>query len=129
MYATLNSAPCASCQVKPKKGKPLTDIASHSKCKTGCTTRICGYKKKDENVDQVVLAIIAKTLYSHRHKHIQMKLTWYIVQDLLEEYREDVYVDESDGYLDELRAEEVDKDEELQDLMDFVFGLETEDKD
>ena len=40
-----------------------------------------------------------------------------------------MYVDESDDDLDELRAEERDKDEELQDLMDFVFGPEMEDKD
>ena len=51
------------------------------------------------------------------------------MQNLLEEYHEDVYVDESDDDLEELRAEEMDKDEELQDLMDFVFGPETEDED
>ena len=40
-----------------------------------------------------------------------------------------MHVYESNDDLDELRAEEMDKDEELQDLMDFVLGPEMEDED
>ena len=39
------------------------------------------------------------------------------------------YVEESDDDLEELRVEEMDKDEELQSIMDFVSGPETEDED
>ena len=49
--------------------------------------------------------------------------------DLLEEDFEDVYVEESDDDLEELGVEEIDKNEELQSIMDFVFGPETEDED
>ena len=52
-----------------------------------------------------------------------------MVKDLLEENRKIAYIDDSDDDLEDLRAEEMDKDEELQSLMDFVFGQDTEDED
>lgn len=39
------------------------------------------------------------------------------------------YVEESDDDLEELRVEEMNNDEELQVLMDFVFGPEMEDEE
>ena len=51
-----------------------------------------------------------------------------MVDDLLEESY-DTYVEDSDDDLEELRPEEMDKDKELQVLMDFVFDPETEDED
>ena len=52
-----------------------------------------------------------------------------MVDDLLEESCDDTYVEDSDDDLEELRPEEMDKDKELQVLMDFVFDPETEDED
>ena len=49
-----------------------------------------------------------------------------VVNDLLEE---NTYVEESDDDLEELRVEEMNNDEELQVLMDFVFGPEMEDEE
>ena len=48
------------------------------------------------------------------------------MNDLLEENCEDMYVEESD---DEFRVEEMNNDEELQVLMEFVFGPEMEDEE
>ena len=39
------------------------------------------------------------------------------------------YVEESDDDLEELRVEEMNNDEELRVLMDFVFGPEMEDEE
>ena len=41
---------------------------------------------------------------------------------MLEEHNDDIYVDDSDDDLDHFRSEEMDKDEELRALMEFVFG-------
>ena len=40
-----------------------------------------------------------------------------------------MYVEEGVEDLEELRVKEIDEDEELQVLMDFVLGPETEDED
>ena len=40
-----------------------------------------------------------------------------------------MYVEDSAEDVEELRAKEMDEDEELQVLMDFVLGPETEDED
>ena len=53
-----------------------------------------------------------------------MNETDFVVNDLLEEKSDDAYVKESDDDVEELRAEEMDKDEELQVLMNFVFRIE-----
>ena len=108
----------------PSPNHPLIFSSADVSAKLGAPQEYVAVKRKIENVDQVVLAIVAKTLYSH--KQTCPDETDLVVQDLLEEYQEDVYVDESD---DDLDAEEMDKDEELQDLIDFVFGPETEDED
>ena len=52
-----------------------------------------------------------------------------VVQDLLEERSEDIYIEESDDDLEELRTEEMDNDDELRQIMDFVFGPESEEDD
>ena len=44
-----------------------------------------------------------------------------VVQDLLEEQSDETYIEES---VEEFRREEMDNDEELRALMDFVFGSE-----
>ena len=45
-----------------------------------------------------------------------------VVEDLLEEHNDEIYVDDSDDDLDHFRSEEMDKDEKLRALMEFVFG-------
>ena len=45
-----------------------------------------------------------------------------VVEDLLEEHNDEIYVDDSDDDLHQFRSEEMDKDEELRALMEFVFG-------
>ena len=52
-----------------------------------------------------------------------------VVEELLEEQNEEVYVEESDDDLDMFRKEQMDKDEELKTLMEFVFGEESEEED
>ena len=52
-----------------------------------------------------------------------------VVQDLLEERSEDIYIEESDNDLEDLRTEEMDNDDELRQIMDFVFGPESEEDD
>ena len=49
--------------------------------------------------------------------------------DPLEESCYDMYVEEGVEDLEELRVKEIDEDEELQALMDFVLGPEREDED
>ena len=49
-----------------------------------------------------------------------------VVQDLLEEQSDEMYIEESDDDLEEFRREEMDNDEEL---MDFVFGSESDEED
>ena len=51
-----------------------------------------------------------------------------VVQDLLDEQSDEVFVDDSDDDLDQFRREEMDNDEELGALMDFVFGSASEEE-
>ena len=51
-----------------------------------------------------------------------MNETDLVVQNLLEEPSDYTYIEESDDDLEEFRSEEMDDDEELRVLMDFVFG-------
>ena len=52
-----------------------------------------------------------------------------VVNDPLKKSCDDMYVEDSAKDVEELRAKEMDEDEELQVLMDFVLGPETEDED
>ena len=45
-----------------------------------------------------------------------------MVEDLLEEHNDEIYVDNIDDNLDHFRSEEMNKDEELRALMEFVLG-------
>ena len=52
-----------------------------------------------------------------------------VVQDLLEEKDDETYIDDSDDDLDDWRREEMDDDQELKALMEFVFGCESDQED
>ena len=47
---------------------------------------------------------------------------------MLEEHNDEIYVDDSDDDLNHFRSEEMDKDEELRALMEFVFGDSSEEE-
>ena len=52
-----------------------------------------------------------------------------VIQGLLEEHSDNTYVEESDDEdLEHLRNEEMDNDEELPGIMDFVFGTDTDEE-
>ena len=58
-----------------------------------------------------------------------MKLTRLYIQELLEENNADTFTDDSDDGLEDWRCEEMDDDEELRMLMEFVFGSESDQED
>ena len=98
------------------------------KCKTGCSTRICSCKKKERICGPSCSCHYCKnTLQPEKDTCIHE--TELVVQELLDERTDDVYIEESDDDLDDLRQEEMDNDEELQVLMDFVFGPDSDDED
>ena len=91
------------------------------KCKTGCTTRISSCRKKERSCGPSCLCHFCKN-NPNATKESCMNDTDLVVQDLLEEPSDDTYIEESDDDLEEFRSEEMDDDEELRVLMDFVFG-------
>ena len=78
---------------------------SGCKCKTGPSCTCCFCKNTKQSAKETC-----------RHE------TDLVVEDLLEEHNDEIYVDDSDDDLDHFKSEEMDKDEELRALMEFVFG-------
>ena len=77
-------------------------------------------KRKGDTVAQVVHAAFAKTQNNQLRKHVGMRQTWWLRicwKNIIT-----IYVDDSDDDLDHFRSEEMDKDEELRALMEFVLG-------
>ena len=114
------------------KSKSSIDFfLSGCKCKTGCSTRICSCKKKERKCGPSCSCHFCKntSLSQRETRETCANETDLVVNDLLEENCEDTYVEESDDDLEELRVEEMNNDEELQVLMDFVFGPEMEDEE
>ena len=62
-------------------------------------------------------------------RHTCADETDLVVQELLEENNADTYTDDSDDGLEDWRREEMDDDEELRTLMEFVFGSESDQED
>ena len=112
----------------PRQSHPSISSSADASAKQGAPQDNAAVKRKTENVDPVAHAIIAKNTVQSQAQTCPDE-TDRLVTDLLEEDFEDVYVEESDDDLGELRVEEMDKDEELQSIMDFVFDPETEDED
>ena len=111
-----------------KSKSSLEFFLSGCKCKTGCSTRICSCKKKDRKCGPSCSCHFCKNTINPQ-KETCTSETDLLVQDLLEEHSDDTYVEESDDDLEDLRNEEMDNDQELQELMDYVFGPETDDED
>ena len=112
----------------PRQSHPSISSSADASAKQGAPQDNAAVKRKTENVDPVAHAIIGKKHSTVTSTNCPDE-TDLLVTDLLEEEFEDVYVEESDDDLGELRVEEMDKDEELQSIMDFVFDPETEDED
>ena len=58
---------------------------------------------------------------SHTTTHTDL-----LADEIINENDEELYVDDSEDDLAEWQQEEMNKDEELQNIMDFVFGQESD---
>ena len=119
------------CQNIAKSKSSIDFFLSGCKCKTGCSTRICSCRKKERKCGPSCSCHFCKnTSQSQREtRETCANETDLVVNDLLEENCEDTYVEESDDDLEEFGVEEMNNDEELQVLMEFVFGPEMEDEE
>lgn len=101
----------------------LEFVLSGCKCKTGCSTRRCSCKKKDRICGPSCSCIncmnSTRTPVPSANDPTDLE-----VQDLLNEPTEDEYVNDSEDDLEEMR-----EDEELADIMEFVFGAESDEED
>ena len=111
-----------------KSKSSLDFFLAGCKCKTGCNTRICSCRKKDRSCGPSCMCHFCKNT-PNAGKETCTSETDLVVQDLLEERSEDIYIEESDDDLEDLRTEEMDNDDELRQIMDFVFGPESEEDD
>ena len=75
---------------------------------------------------QVALVNSAKT-WTLKNTHTAE--TDLIVEEILDENAADTYTDDSEDDLDDWRSAEMDQDEELQTLMEFMFGSESDQED
>ena len=110
-----------------KSQSSLDFFLSGCKCKTGCSTRICSCKKKERTCGPSCSCHFC-TNSPNRANETCTNESDLVIQELLDEQSEDLYVDESDDDLEDIRQEEMDNDEELQMMMDFVFGDEVEEE-
>ena len=99
------------------------------RCKTGCSTRICSCKKKDRKCGPSCCCQFCKNIKKLKKETCTSERD-LVIQGLLEEHSDNTYVEESDDEdLEHLRNEEMHNDEELQGIMDFVFGPDTDEED
>ena len=113
-----------------EKAKSSLDfILCGCKCKTGCKTRICSCRKKERQCGPSCYCQFCtnnrKTTQTNAPSH-EIDL---LVDELVQESDDGPYVDDSDDDLVEWRQEEMDDDEELRTLMEFVFGSESDKED
>ena len=105
----------------------LDFVLKGCKCKTGCKTRICSCRKKERQCGPSCYCQFCNNLNTQRHTCPDE--TDLVVQELLKENNADTYTDDSDDGLEDWRREEMDDDEELRTLMEFVFGSESDQED
>ena len=112
------------------KAKASLDfILNGCKCKTGCTTQRCSCRKKERECGPSCSCQFCNNLNKHGQSSTSSQETDLVVQEMLGENTDDTYVDESEDDLEEWRSEEMDADEELKTLMEFVFGPESDQED
>ena len=75
-------------------------------------------------MDQAATASFAQT--SPKASHTQLLTQTYLRMKLSMKTMEELCVDDSEDDLAEWQQEEMNKDEEFQNIMDFVFGQESD---
>ena len=106
-----------------KAKQSLDFVLSGCRCKTGCKTRICSCRKKARNCGP---SCYCQFCTNHRHTGTNTSAhTDLLVDELVQQNSEDVYVDDSEDDLSEWQREEMDADDELNTLMHFVFGSDS----
>ena len=101
----------------------LEFVLAGCKCRTGCSTRRCSCKKNDRMCGPSCNCINC-TNSTHTPVPSSNDTTDLEVQDLLSEPTENEYVDDSGDDLEEMR-----EDEELTEIVNFVFGPESDEED
>ena len=110
-------------QENREKAKMSLDfVLKGCKCMTGCKTWICSCRKKERQCGPSCYCQFCNNLNTQRHTCPDE--TDLVVKELLEENKADTYTYDSDDDLDDWRREEMDDDEELCTLMEFVFGYQ-----
>ena len=98
------------------------------RCKQGAVQGFVRARRKTENVAPAAAASFVK-IFKKIEKETCTGERDLVIQGLLEEHSDNTYVEESDDEdLEHLRNEEMDNDEELQGIMDFVFGPDTDEE-
>ena len=108
-----------------KSKSSLDFFLAGCKCKARCTTQRCSCRKKERQCGPSCSCHFHKNS-PHAESETCTSENDLLVQDLLEESSDETFTEES---LEDLRSEEMDDDEELRQLMDFVFGSESDEKD
>ena len=112
-----------------KSVSTLDFFLSGCRCKTGCSKRICSCKKTDRKCGPSYCCQFCKNIKKFEKETCTSERD-LVIKGLLEEHSDNTYVEESDDEdLEHLRNEEMDNDEELQGIMDFVFGPDTDEED
>ena len=103
-----------------EKAKKRLDFVLHGcKCKTGCTTRRCKCRKEERDCGPGCQCINCHNTHHSSSAVADIELE---VQDQLESLQDDQYVDESDNDLEV-------SDDELDEIMESVFGGESDSED
>ena len=89
----------------------------------------CSCRKKERECGPSCLCQFCNNLNKHGQSYTSSQETDLVVQEIIQENTDDTYVDESEDDLDDWRSEEMDADEELHTLMEFVFGPDSDQED
>ena len=100
----------------------MSFIMTGCKCKTGCSTRRCSCQHKERICGPNCQCINCTNTTITQTTDVG--ITELEVEDLLQETNDDEYVDDSGDDLEEMR-----EDQELSEIMDSVFGLESDEED
>ena len=106
----------------------LDFVLNGCKCKTGCKTRLCSCKKKERKCGPSCACHFCTNITAHIYT-CSSDVTDLVVDELLQEDDTNIYVEDSEDDLEEWRQDEMDADEELKTLMEFVFGSDSDQED
>ena len=116
------------------KAKASLDfILSGCKCKTGCKTRICSCRKKERECGPSCCCHFCTNTCNETQTqiHTPSHEIDLVVDELIQENEnnDDAYVEDSEDDLEEWHHKEMDGDEKLRTLVEFVFGSESDKED